>query len=84
MVPCLHFQFQQEYPGNTQIISVTDNNNNNNNDNDNDNDNDNYNNNNNDRSLPPRIRKKNSSIAPVVQTLESSIHRLNHYPADKY
>ena len=71
MVPCLHFQFQQEYPGNTQIKSVTDNNNNNNNNNNNDNDNDNDNNNN-DRSLPPRIRKKNSSIAPVVQTLDSS------------
>ena len=28
--------------------------------------------------------KKNSSIAPVVQTLDSSIHRINHYPADKY
>ena len=22
--------------------------------------------------------------APVVQTLDSSIHRINHYPADKY
>ena len=24
------------------------------------------------------------SRAPVVQTLDSAIHRLNHYPADKY
>ena len=23
-------------------------------------------------------------LAPVVQTLESAIHRINHYPADKY
>ena len=22
--------------------------------------------------------------APVVQTLDSAIHRINHYPADKY
>ena len=22
--------------------------------------------------------------APVVQTLDSTIHRINHYPADKY
>ena len=22
--------------------------------------------------------------APVVQTLDSDIHRINHYPADKY
>ena len=29
----------------------------------------------------------NSSLnpqGPVVQTLDSSIHRINHYPADKY
>ena len=24
------------------------------------------------------------SQAPVVQTLDSAIHRINHYPADKY
>ena len=23
-------------------------------------------------------------LGPVVQTLDSSIHRINHYPADKY
>ena len=23
-------------------------------------------------------------LAPVVQTLDSGIHRINHYPADKY
>ena len=23
-------------------------------------------------------------LAPVVQTLDSSIYRINHYPADKY
>ena len=23
-------------------------------------------------------------LAPVVQTLDSAIHRVNHYPADKY
>ena len=23
-------------------------------------------------------------LAPVVQTLDSTIHRINHYPADKY
>ena len=23
-------------------------------------------------------------LAPVVQTLDSAIHRINHYPADKY
>ena len=22
--------------------------------------------------------------APIVQTLDSAIHRINHYPADKY
>ena len=25
-----------------------------------------------------------SVLAPVVQTLDSAIHRINHYPADKY
>ena len=25
-----------------------------------------------------------SSLATVVQTLDSAIHRINHYPADKY
>ena len=24
------------------------------------------------------------NLAPVVQMLDSAIHRLNHYPADKY
>ena len=24
------------------------------------------------------------NLAPVVQTLDSAIHRINHYPADKY
>ena len=23
-------------------------------------------------------------LAPVVQTLDSAIHRINHYPSDKY
>ena len=23
-------------------------------------------------------------LAPAVQTLDSAIHRVNHYPADKY
>ena len=23
-------------------------------------------------------------LAPVVQTLDNAIHRINHYPADKY
>ena len=23
-------------------------------------------------------------MAPVVQTLDSAIHRINHYPVDKY
>ena len=23
-------------------------------------------------------------LAPVAQTLDSAIHRINHYPADKY
>ena len=25
-----------------------------------------------------------TELAPVVQTLDSAIHRINHYPADKY
>ena len=25
-----------------------------------------------------------NDLAPVVQTLDSAIHRINHYPADKY
>ena len=29
-------------------------------------------------------RLTNRGLAPVVQTLDSSIHRINHYPADKY
>ena len=29
--------------------------------------------------LPPRMQH----LAPVVQTLDSAIHRINHYPADK-
>ena len=24
------------------------------------------------------------NLAPVVQTLDNTIHRINHYPADKY
>ena len=24
------------------------------------------------------------NLAPIVQTLNSAIHRINHYPADKY
>ena len=27
---------------------------------------------------------KHSHLAPVVQTLDSAIHRINQYPADKY
>ena len=27
---------------------------------------------------------KSVKLAPVVQTLDSAIHRINHYPADKY
>ena len=31
------------------------------------------------------VTAQNSPIqAPVVQTLDSAIHRINHYPADKY
>ena len=26
----------------------------------------------------------NTRQAPVVQTLDSATHRINHYPADKY
>ena len=25
-----------------------------------------------------------SALAPVAQTLDSAIHRINHYPVDKY
>ena len=28
--------------------------------------------------------KHDKDQAPVVQTLDSAIHRINHYPADKY
>ena len=28
--------------------------------------------------------QKNKQQAQVVQTLDSAIHRINHYPADKY
>ena len=31
----------------------------------------------------PKILK-NKHLAPVVQTLDSAIHRINHYPVDKY
>ena len=24
------------------------------------------------------------NLAPVIQTLDSAIHRINHYPEDKY
>ena len=31
------------------------------------------------------FRPKDELLAPVVQTLDrSTIHRINHYPADKY
>ena len=29
-------------------------------------------------------RLNNWGLAPVVQTLDSAIHRINHYPADEY
>ena len=29
-------------------------------------------------------RDKDKVLAPVVQTSDSAIHRINHYPADKY
>ena len=29
-------------------------------------------------------RMRNSNLARVVQTLDSAIHRINDYPADKY
>ena len=29
-------------------------------------------------------RDKDKVLAPVVQTLDSAIHRINHYPLDKY
>ena len=29
-------------------------------------------------------RSKNHQLAPVVQTLDSTIHQINHYPVDKY
>ena len=29
-------------------------------------------------------RAKSEALAPVVQTLDSALHRINHYPADKY
>ena len=31
-----------------------------------------------------RKRKRTVILAPVVQTLGSAIHRINHYPVDKY
>ena len=30
------------------------------------------------------IKMKATEQAPVVQTLNSTIHQINHYPADKY
>ena len=32
----------------------------------------------------PNNYPMDSNLAPVVQTLDSAIHRINHYPADKY
>ena len=29
-----------------------------------------------------RSQKNRSGLVPVVQTLDSAIHRINHYPAD--
>ena len=29
-----------------------------------------------------RLNKVLKALAPVVQTLDSAIHRINHYPAD--
>ena len=34
-------------------------------------------------SVPPPTFKPVNNLAPVVQTLDSAIHRINHYPADK-
>ena len=35
--------------------------------------------------FPLNIRNAEFNVqAPVVQTLDSAIHRINHYPADKY
>ena len=31
-----------------------------------------------------RTRLVTGSLAPIVQTLDSAIHRINHYPAEKY
>ena len=28
--------------------------------------------------------KQNNHLARIVQTLDSAIHRINHYPTDKY
>ena len=34
--------------------------------------------------LMPSVLLKGGSLALVVQTLDNAIHRINHYPADKY
>ena len=36
------------------------------------------------RVLNYKILQKETVLAPVVQTLDSALHRINHYPADKY
>ena len=37
------------------------------------------------RELERKVEKvKHMKLAPVVQTLDSAIHRINHYPVDKY
>ena len=32
----------------------------------------------------PKANFSNQNLASVVQTLDSAIHRINHYPAEKY
>ena len=34
--------------------------------------------------MSTHVRRENNHLAPVVQRLDSAIHRINHYPADKY
>ena len=32
----------------------------------------------------PCTEAREKHLAPVVQTLDNAIHRINHYPVDKY